>query len=73
MDAREQQLVADEGGQVELARDKVYCVRCGCATVGVLTLLSRPHSDLMLYRGSTLWRRCSTESPCARLLFFHWK
>ena len=49
-----------------------YCMRCGCATVGALTLFSRPHSNLMLYM-STPWRRCSTESLCAHLLFFHWK
>ena len=42
---------ADEGSQVELARDE-DCVRCGCATVGALTLFSRPHSNLMLYRST---------------------
>ena len=24
-----------------------YCARCGCVTLGALTLLSRPHSDLI--------------------------
>ena len=64
--------VADEGGQVELACVIKYRVWCGCSTVGALTLFSRLHTNLMLYR-STPWRRCSTESPCARLLSFHWK
>ena len=37
---------ADEGSQVELARDE-DCVRCGCATVGALTLASPQKSNTL--------------------------
>ena len=49
-----------------------YCVRCGRANWRGSPLFSHPHRNLTLYR-STPWRRCSTESPCARLLFLYWK
>ena len=43
---RNMKTTADEGSQVELARDE-DCVRCGCATVGALTLASPQKSNTL--------------------------